>query len=47
VRPRAARFVVVGAGVHGLSTAAHLADELGAGDEVLVLDKSRPRPGDR
>jgi glycine/D-amino acid oxidase-like deaminating enzyme len=45
VRPRAARFVVVGAGVHGLSTAAHLADELGAGDEVLVLDKSRAGAG--
>ena len=36
-----ARFVVVGAGVHGLSTAAHIADRLGSGDEVLVLDKSR------
>jgi glycine/D-amino acid oxidase-like deaminating enzyme len=41
VIPPAARFVVVGAGVHGLSTATHLAAELGAGDDVLVLEKSR------
>jgi glycine/D-amino acid oxidase-like deaminating enzyme len=41
VIPRSARFVVVGAGVHGLSTALHLAEELGSGDDVLVLEKSR------
>jgi FAD dependent oxidoreductase len=40
-----ARFVVIGAGVHGLSTAWHLARELhgrgmGSGDDVLVLDKA-------
>lgn len=36
--PTSARFVVVGAGVHGLSTAAHLAE---AGADVVVLDKGR------
>ena len=36
---------MVGAGVHGLSTAAHLAEELGGGDDVLVLDKSRAGAG--
>ncbi|MFN2490899.1 MAG: NAD(P)/FAD-dependent oxidoreductase [Actinomycetota bacterium] len=40
-----ARYVVVGAGVHGLSTAWHLAKELkarhkGDGRDVVVLDKS-------
>lgn len=40
-----ARFVVIGAGVHGLSTAWHLAKELkarglGSGEDVLVLDKT-------
>ena len=39
-------FVVVGGGVHGLSTAYHLALELertgnGSGDQVVVLEKSR------
>ncbi|GLZ49621.1 hypothetical protein Acsp06_58060 [Actinomycetospora sp. NBRC 106375] len=43
--PTAARYVIVGAGVHGLSTAWHLATELrarglGDGSEVLVLDKT-------
>ncbi|MBA2559164.1 MAG: FAD-binding oxidoreductase, partial [Propionibacteriales bacterium] len=43
--PDAVRYVVVGAGVHGLSTAWHLADlmrsrGLGSGDDVLVLDKT-------
>jgi len=43
--PETSRFVVVGAGVHGLSTAWHLARELrtrglGSGADVLVLDKS-------
>lgn len=36
--PASARFVVVGAGVHGLSTAYHLAE---AGTDVVVLDKGR------
>lgn len=43
--PSAVRFVVVGGGVHGLSTAAHLADRLGSGEQVLVLDKSRVGAG--
>ena len=39
------RFVIVGAGVHGLSTAWHLARELrargeGEGSDILVLDKT-------
>ncbi len=43
--PEHARYVVVGAGMHGLSTAWHLARELtarglGSGSDVLVLDKS-------
>ncbi len=43
--PESARYVVVGAGVHGLSTAWHLAKELrrrgvGAGSDVIVLDKT-------
>jgi methylglutamate dehydrogenase subunit A len=42
VIPGSARFVVLGAGVHGLSTAYHLAEE-GAG--VVVLEKSRVGAG--
>ena len=43
-------YVVVGAGIHGLSTANHLAKELrarklGSGRDVLVLDKSTPGAG--
>ena len=43
--PSHARFVVIGAGVHGLSTAWHLAKELearaaGAGADVVILDKT-------
>src|SRR6478672_5552290 len=43
-------YVVVGAGIHGLSTAYHLAKELrarklGSGSDVLVLDKSTPGAG--
>ncbi len=43
--PAAARYVIVGAGVHGLSTAWHLAKELerrgdGSGRDVIVLDKT-------
>ena len=40
--PRSARFIIVGAGVHGLSTAYHLAEE---GSDVVVLDKSRVGAG--
>jgi methylglutamate dehydrogenase subunit A len=48
--PRKSRYVVVGAGIHGLSTAYHLAKELrtrglGSGADVLVLDKSSPGSG--
>jgi methylglutamate dehydrogenase subunit A len=48
--PRSAPYVVVGAGIHGLSTAWHLARELrsrglGSGDDVVVLDKSGPGAG--
>lgn len=43
--PASARYVVIGAGVHGLSTAWHLARELrargaGSGADVVVLDKA-------
>ncbi|MEX0651670.1 MAG: FAD-dependent oxidoreductase, partial [Actinomycetota bacterium] len=43
--PESARYVVIGAGVHGLSTAWHLAKELeasgrGSGDDIIVLDKT-------
>jgi len=46
----ASRFVVVGAGMHGLSTALHLATELrargaGSGADVVVLEKSTPGAG--
>ena len=42
--PSQAKFVVIGAGIHGLSTAYHLALELqrrgtGSGADILVLDK--------
>ena len=43
--PRSAKVVVIGAGVHGLSTSWHLAKELearglGSGEDVVVLDKT-------
>jgi glycine/D-amino acid oxidase-like deaminating enzyme len=43
--PTRASYVVIGAGVHGLSTAWHLAKELrarglGSGEDVMVLDKT-------
>ena len=48
--PERASYVVVGAGIHGLSTAYHLAKELrarglGSGADVLVLDKAGPGAG--
>src|SRR5919201_4139878 len=48
--PHSSRYVVVGAGIHGLSTAMHLAKELkarglGSGEDVVVLDKSGPGAG--
>lgn len=43
--PRASRYVIIGAGIHGLSTAWHLARRLratgrGDGSDVLVVDKA-------
>ncbi|MEE9415864.1 MAG: FAD-dependent oxidoreductase, partial [Acidimicrobiales bacterium] len=38
--PASSKYVIIGAGIHGLSTAWHLAQELGSGSEVLVLDKT-------
>ena len=43
--PQQSRYVIMGAGIHGLSTAWHLARELGergrgSGEDVLVLDKT-------
>jgi glycine/D-amino acid oxidase-like deaminating enzyme len=43
--PSSAKYIVIGAGIHGLSTAFHLAKALrvsnrGSGREILVLDKS-------
>ena len=44
--PKKARFVVVGAGIHGLSTAWHLAEKLkkkngnGINNDIVVIDKS-------
>ncbi len=48
--PSSAPYVVVGAGIHGLSTAYHLARELrtrggGSGADILVLDKTGPGAG--
>ena len=48
--PASARYVVVGAGIHGLSTAWHLAMALkargqGSGSDIIVLDKSGPGAG--
>jgi methylglutamate dehydrogenase subunit A len=48
--PASAGYVVVGAGVHGLSTAWHLAMELeargsGSGRDIVVLDKTGPGAG--
>jgi len=43
--PEAARYVIIGAGIHGLSTAYHLAIQLrsqgkGSGADILVIDKT-------
>jgi methylglutamate dehydrogenase subunit A len=48
--PRSSSYVVVGAGIHGLSTAYHLARELearglGSGGDIVVLDKTGPGAG--
>src|SRR5260370_11429487 len=48
--PTHSRYVIVGAGIHGLSTAWHLARELwvrglGGGEDILVVDKTGPGAG--
>src|SRR5690242_7569489 len=48
--PQSSPYVVVGAGIHGLSTAYHLAKELrarglGSGADVVVLEKRAPGSG--
>jgi glycine/D-amino acid oxidase-like deaminating enzyme len=48
--PQSAQYVIVGAGVHGLSTAWHLAMELeargtGSGSDIVLLDKTAPGAG--
>src|SRR6266508_3942042 len=48
--PTRSPYVVVGAGIHGLSTAYHLAKALrsrgaGSGADVVVLDKTAPGAG--
>lgn len=48
--PARAAYVIVGAGIHGLSTGYHLAKELearglGAGSDIVVLDKHSPGAG--
>jgi glycine/D-amino acid oxidase-like deaminating enzyme len=48
--PITSRYVVVGAGIHGLSTAYHLAKDLrtrgtGSGADIIVLEKSEPGAG--
>ena len=48
--PASSRYVIVGAGMHGLSTAYHLAVELrrrglGSGADVVVLEKATPGAG--
>lgn len=48
--PESAKYVIVGGGVHGLSTAWHLAMNLkaagkGSGADVILLDKSQPGAG--
>src|SRR5437870_4078758 len=43
--PAHSRYVIIGAGIHGLSTGWHLATELrrrglGGGEDILILDKT-------
>jgi len=43
--PKKSRYVIIGAGVHGLSTAWHLAKELkargkGGGEDIIIVDKT-------
>ena len=43
--PSSVSVAIVGGGVHGLSTAVYLAELLGSGDDIVVLDKSRVGAG--
>ncbi|MFQ5522190.1 MAG: FAD-dependent oxidoreductase [Acidimicrobiia bacterium] len=43
--PESATYVIVGAGVHGLSTAWHLAMERGSGEGIVLIDKTAPGAG--
>ena len=48
--PSSTSYLIVGAGVHGLSTAWHLAMELesngkGSGGDILLIDKTGPGAG--
>ena len=48
--PESVKYVVIGAGVHGLSTAWHLAMELeargrGSGADIAIIDKQGPGAG--
>ncbi len=48
--PQSTQYLIIGAGVHGLSTGWHLAMELekrgrGSGQDIIILDKSGPGAG--
>ncbi|MHB8505559.1 MAG: FAD-dependent oxidoreductase, partial [Acidimicrobiales bacterium] len=48
--PRHSPYVIIGAGIHGLSTAWHLAERLeatgrGSGRDVIVIDKGEVGSG--
>ena len=48
--PKATKYLIIGAGVHGLSTAWHLAMQLessgqGSGSDVVLIDKTGPGAG--
>jgi glycine/D-amino acid oxidase-like deaminating enzyme len=48
--PKSAAYVVIGAGMHGMSTAWHLAMTLeksskGKGSDVVLIDKTGPGAG--
>ena len=48
--PESVRYCIIGAGIHGLSTAWHLARELkargsGSGDDIVIIEKSQAGAG--
>ena len=50
--PNASKYVIIGAGIHGQSTAYQLALELkkrnlGGGEDILVIDKSGIGSGEK